>query len=177
MKLKISLKDIYGFDVKHRGCYNSKIPENSLAAFKMCLDKGKAIEIDVHILKDDSLIVFHDDNFFRLTGHNKKVRNMSYDEIKFYRLENTNEKIPLLTEVLSLIAGKVPIIIELKFDHKDYRLEKEIIKILESYEGEIYIQTFSYKSAKFMEKSAKYPVVFLFKPFKNIKKKFSSGKL
>lgn len=116
--------------IAHRGMHSIKngIPENSIKAFEKAIENSYIIELDVHILKDKSVIVFHDDNLKRMTGLNKDVRDVSYNEIKDLKLQNTNFNIPLLKDVLKLVDGKVPIIIELKTDVKCGSLEKETIK-------------------------------------------------
>ena len=121
--------------IAHRGLHNinENIPENTLKAFKNAIKNNYAIELDVHILKDGKVIVFHDKTLFRMTGVNKKIKDMNYDEIKCLKLKNTSENIPLLKEVLKLVAGKVPLIIELKSSNKVGTLEKEVMKLLENY--------------------------------------------
>ena len=70
--------------IAHRGLHNinENIPENTLKAFKNAIKNNYAIELDVHILKDGKVIVFHDKTLFRMTGVNKKIKDMNYDEIK-----------------------------------------------------------------------------------------------
>ncbi len=131
--------------IAHRGMHNIKkeIPENSLKAFAKAIDNSYIIELDVHILKDKSVIVFHDDNLERMTGVNKKVKETTYNEIKKLKLQNTNCYIPLLEDVLNLVNGKVPIIIELKTDAKCGTLEEEMIKILKQYKGQYAVKSFN----------------------------------
>ena len=64
------------------------------------------------------ILVFHDDDLERMTGVKKLVKNSLYSEIQSLNLDNTSYKIPLLEEVLNLVNGEVPIIIELKYDVK-----------------------------------------------------------
>lgn len=131
--------------IAHRGMHNIKygIPENSLEAFAKAIEYLYIIELDVHILKDKSVIVFHDDNLERMTGINKKVKETTYDEIRKLKLQNTNCYIPLLKDVLELVNGKVPIIIELKTDAKCGILEEETINILKQYKGQYAIKSFN----------------------------------
>lgn len=131
--------------IAHRGLHDIEkgIPENSIKAFKLALEKGYIIELDVHVTKDRKVIVFHDDSLFRMCGIDKKIKNMTYDEIKQYRLQNTEQYIPIFEEVLELISGEVPILIELKYDNKVGILEKELIKILKKYYGKYAIQSFN----------------------------------
>ena len=69
--------------IAHRGLFNNKdIPENSLSSFKKALDKNIPIELDVRLTKDNVLVVFHDTNLKRLTGLDKKVKDVSYSVIR-----------------------------------------------------------------------------------------------
>lgn len=131
--------------IAHRGFHNIQkgIPENSLPAFKKAIDNGYLIELDLHILKDNSVVVFHDDNLNRMTGVDKNLKDVSYDEIKNLKLQNTDTFIPLFKDVLRLVNGKVPIIIELKTDVRCGILEPEVMKILNNYSGLYAIKSFS----------------------------------
>lgn len=130
--------------IAHRGLHdiNKKIPENSKKAFKEAIKNNYIIELDLHILKDNNVVVFHDDNLKRMTGINKKIKNTTYDEIKKLKLQNTNNYIPLFKDVLKLVNGKVPIIIELKYDVKCGKLEKETMNLLKNYKGMYAVKSF-----------------------------------
>ena len=105
--------------IAHRGVHNEKdIIENSLEAFKEAVNKNYIIELDVHFLKDGEVVVFHDDNIERMTGINKNLKDCTYDEIRNIKLLNKNTYIPKFSDVLKLVDGKVPILIELKNDNK-----------------------------------------------------------
>lgn len=91
--------------IAHRGMYNEAngIPENSIKAFELAISYGYSIELDLHILKDDTVVVFHDDNLNRMTGVNKDLKNLTYSDIKDLKLQNTNYHIPLFKNVLDLV--------------------------------------------------------------------------
>ena len=133
------------------------IPENSIKAFKQAVKNNYIIELDVHILKDNSVIVFHDDNLKRMTGLDKSIREITYEEIRNLKLQNTDEHIPLLKEVLRVVDGKVPIIVELKTDTRVGLLEKETINILKDYKGKYAIKSFDPLTVFFFKKN--YPQV------------------
>ena len=127
--------------IAHRGIYdNKKIVENTIPAFKKAISKGYAIELDLHLSKDNKIIVFHDDTLDRLTDKKGKVESLPLEEIKKLKLLNV-ASIPTLEEVLELVKGEVPLLIELK-DSRGFTLEKEVSKILENYKGEFAIQSF-----------------------------------
>ena len=107
--------------VCHRGLHNEKITENSIEAFKNALNHNLAIELDVHLSKDNNLIVMHDASLKRTTSKEGIIENLTLQEIKDnYRLLN-GEAIPTLQEVLSLVSEKVPLVIELKPYKQNYK--------------------------------------------------------
>lgn len=141
--------------IAHRGIYdNKKIPENSLGSFKDALKEGYTIELDVHITKDNQIVVFHDHNLKRMTNVDNEVEKVNYTDIKDLKLLNTNYKIPLLKDVLSLVNKKVPIIIELKV--KDIKsvgtLEKTLADMLDNYDGEFAVKSFNPFSVRWFKK-------------------------
>lgn len=150
------LKEKY---IVHRGLHDKSIGalENTIKSFKRAINGGYPIELDVHLIKDDNIIVFHDDNLVRMTGIDKKVKDMTYDEIKKIRLKDSNNYIPLLKEVLDLVDGKVPLLIELKYDRKKGLLEKKVMDMLKDYKGLYAIQSFSIQSLLYLKKH--YPYV------------------
>ena len=140
--------------VAHRGYHNIEkgIPENTMSAFREAIINNLIIELDVHILKDGKIVVFHDDNLKRMTNIDKNIKDMSYDEIKDIKLLNTNETIPLFENVLKLIDGQVPLIIELKHDVKCGILEPALIKILKDYNGEYAVKSFNPLTVNYFRK-------------------------
>ena len=129
--------------IAHRGLWDHSHPENSKGAFKKYIKMGFPIELDVHILKDDTLVVFHDDNLKRMTGLDKDIKDCTYDEIKNLRLKGTKETIPLFDEVLDLVQGKVLLDIEIKTDVKSKKICKLIAEKLDNYDGRFLIKSFS----------------------------------
>ena len=136
---------LIGAYIAHRGLHNKEkgIPENSLAAFKRAVDLNIPIELDLHLLKDGNVAVFHDDNLQRMTGCDRDIKDCTYDEIRDLRLYDTEERIPLLEEVLRLVDGRVLLDIELKNDLPPGQLEPEVCKLLDSYTGDFVVKAFS----------------------------------
>lgn len=157
--------------IAHRGIHDKITPENSLSSFKRAIKKNIPIELDVHILKDNTVIVFHDDNLKRMTGVNKEVKNCTYEEIKDLFLKGTYDKIPKLSEVLELVSGKVKILIELKCDVKNHLLEDKVLEITKNYSGEILFKSFSLNAVKYMKKNTNRSVGLL---IGNVDKKIKS---
>lgn len=135
----IKFKDMH---IIHRGSYSYKYPENSIPAFRESLSKHKMIELDLHVLKDNTIIVFHDDNLKRMCNEDVLIKNLTYPEIKKYKLNGTMYEIPTFKEVLDLVGGHVMLDIELKYDVVGPRLPKEVINILKDYSGEFLLKSF-----------------------------------
>lgn len=142
--------------IAHRGFHSldKSIPENSLLAFKKAIDYGYAIELDIHVLKDGNVVVFHDDDLNRVCKKDWFLHETTYDQIKNLNLLNTNEHIPLLTDVLSLVDGKVPLLIELKPKGDYNRLCEAFLDIIKGYEGKFAIQSFNPKIINYFRKNA-----------------------
>ena len=126
--------------IAHRGVHNTKIPENTLPAFVKSVDKNYIIELDIHILKDNTIVVYHDYNIKRLTGVNKVIETLSYAQLFKVKI-NKKYTIPTLKQVIHVVDGKVPILIEVKDMNNNSKFEEELVKILDNYKGEFAIQS------------------------------------
>lgn len=140
--------------IAHRGLHNSQldIPENSLLAYQKALDAHLAIEIDVHLTQDGQLVVFHDNDLLRVCGSPLVVEESTYQQLQQYGLNQTAERIPLLSQVLELVAGQVPLLIELKLPGRDMRLCPKIAAILDDYSGKYLIQSFNTLGVRWFKK-------------------------
>lgn len=143
--------------IAHRGLWNSKLPENSMGAFKNSAEKGYPIELDVQITKDNEVIVFHDAELSRMTNTKGCVIDKPYSYIKDLKLNFTDYHAPLFSEVLEEINGKVPLLIEIKNTLKNTILSERLVKLLLNYKGEFAIQSFNPYILKFFVD--KYPVL------------------
>lgn len=142
---KTKWQHLTGWDYAHRGLYDNEhgIPENSIAAFRRAVDKGYGIELDVHLTADNQLVVFHGDTLTRMCGMNKKISSFLYSDLMQLRLLGTEEGIPLFKDVLELIDGKVPLIIELKVDGSNQNLLCPLVwQLLSRYKGDYCIESF-----------------------------------
>lgn len=129
--------------IAHRGIFDNKIvPENSLRAFEKAIRKKYIIELDVHLTKDKKIVVFHDDVLDRMTNKKGKIKTYTMEELSNTKLLNTGYTIPSLKEVLNLVNGKVPLLIEMKYDNKSFELPRLLIKELKDYNGLVAIQSF-----------------------------------
>ena len=158
--------------IAHRGLFNKGDIENSIEAFKNSIDNKCIIELDVHKTKDDQIVVFHDDNLKRLTGVDKNIIDCTLREIKELKLSN-GESIPTLKEVLTLVDGKVPLIIEIKIDSLCLILPF-LYDLLDNYNGAYVVKSFSIDIIKRIknDRSNYLRGLLIGKSFKNIIKNF-----
>ena len=100
--------------IAHRGLHSDGVPENSLAAFEAAAAHGYAVETDVRFTKDKQLVVFHDDTVDRMTDGAGSVASFPLAALRELHLGGTQERIPLFSECLSCIAGRAPLLLEIK---------------------------------------------------------------
>ncbi len=130
-------------DYAHRGLHGEGIPENSLSAFKKAMDEGVGIELDVQLSKDGKIVVFHDYSLLRMTGETCSLSEKNFHEIQTLKLGKTEETIPSFEEVLSLVNGKVPLLVELKGENFDTSLCEKVGKLLKEYNGDYCVESFN----------------------------------
>ena len=134
----------YGKNIAHRGLHekDQSIPENSLAAFARAVENGYGVELDVQLSRDGRVVVFHDDTLERVCGDKRRVDEVDFDELRTLRLCGSDEIIPTFDEVLSTIAGKTPIIVELKTGRRNKELCEKTLAALRAYKGITCIESF-----------------------------------
>jgi glycerophosphoryl diester phosphodiesterase len=100
----------------HRGYHDAarRRPENALSAFQAAVVAGYGIELDVQLTGDGHAMVFHDDTLDRMTGQRGRVADLTAAELGRIALRDSDDKIPTLAQVLARVAGRVPVLIELK---------------------------------------------------------------
>ncbi len=135
------LKNIF---YAHRGLFDneSDAPENSLAAFKRAIDAGYGMEMDIQLTKDDKLVVFHDATLKRMCGVDGNVWDYTLEELKQFKLAKSDETIPTFEEVLNLVAGKTPLIVEYKLDRPLTKVCELGDELLSKYQGVYCIESF-----------------------------------
>ena len=116
MTYKKKLDWLISRPIAHRGLHdgNRTVPENSVAAAKAAIADGYAIECDVQLSANGTPHIFHDDTLERLTGGTGAFRDLDDDRIAALRLAGTAETIPTVAKFLATIAGRVPVVMELK---------------------------------------------------------------
>lgn len=143
---KINTEAFLEWDYAHRGLFDNSlgIPENTMPAIEKALAYNYGMEFDVQITKDKRLILFHDWTMKRMSGLDKKIKDLSLKEIYKHNILDTDLKPPLFTDVLEKVDGKVPLIIELKGEGKDI---DEICfltsQILDNYKGPFMVESFN----------------------------------
>lgn len=128
--------------IAHRGLWGGEIIENSLTAYQNAVDNGYAVEIDLYASKDGVLYSFHDALLKRMTGADGYIWDYDSDYINSLKLNGSNEKIPTFRDVLHLINGKVPLLIEIK-NNPDKLIVERVLDELDEYQGEFAIQSFN----------------------------------
>ncbi len=140
--------------IAHRGLHSQdlSVPENSLLAFKKALDRGYSIELDINATKDGIVLAFHDFNLKRLCGVDLNLSDVTYEEIKHLKIHQTDEKITLLKDVLNLVDGQVPLLIEFKPHGDIHILCESFMKTINDYTGKYAIFSFHPKVVGWFKK-------------------------
>ncbi|NLG05786.1 MAG: glycerophosphodiester phosphodiesterase [Clostridia bacterium] len=129
----------------HRGLHNNDTiaPENSMKAFEKAVEAGFGIECDVQLTKDHIPVIFHDFSLKRICAKEGKISDYTYDELKNFSLCRSEEHIPRLNDLLQLVRGRVPLLIELKIEFMDLKLCEQVDKLMRDYNGIYYIESFN----------------------------------
>lgn len=129
----------------HRGLHDnaSGEPENSMEAFRRAVEAGFGIELDVQLSKDEIPVVFHDFTLQRVCGEAGKVADYTFEELQRFSLCSSGQKIPRFEEVLKLVDGRVPLIIEYKIPGGDNRVCAIADRLLQAYKGVYCIESFN----------------------------------
>ncbi len=143
--------------IAHRGYHdlNQSRWENTLSAFDAAIEHGFAIECDVHLSKDGIPIVFHDTELKRLTGTEGRLADHTASELGQLNIGGTADRVPTLKEMLERVAGRVPLVIELKGTKgSDDGLVSAVSALLASYDGHAAIMSFDHWLVRRFSKDA-----------------------
>lgn len=132
------------YDYAHRGLHNQEngVPENSEKAFSLAALCGFGMELDLQLTKDNAVVVHHDPTILRTCGEDKRIADLTLEELRQYRLFGTEERVPLFADVLRLVGGRTPLIIELKGYNDTDTLCRLAMKELEGYQGLYCVESF-----------------------------------
>ncbi|MFO8127109.1 glycerophosphodiester phosphodiesterase family protein, partial [Yoonia sp.] len=136
--------------IAHRALHDRKAGrmENSVKSIKAAIDAGYGIEIDVQLTCDGHAMVFHDDRLDRLTGETGPVRARTRAELEAIALTDDCGTIPSLEKVLEMVAGQVPLLIEIKdqdgaMGPQVGPLEAATCAALKDYAGDVALMSFN----------------------------------
>lgn len=127
----------------HRGLHGDGRAENSLTAFRAAVEAGYGIELDVRLSGDGELVVFHDETLDRVTNASGRVDEKSREELSKIKLLGTQDSVPTFAEVLRLVDGRVPLLVEIKESEGKYGATQKTIELLREYKGEFIIESFN----------------------------------
>lgn len=132
-------------DYAHRGLHDSSrlIPENSMPAFREAVKQNLAIELDIHLTRDGKVVVFHDESLKRICNAEGTVEGSTFDALQHLHLSGTSEHMPLFSDVLRYVNGRVPLLIELKLPDSNIKLCPAAWDILKDYKGPYMVQSFN----------------------------------
>ena len=167
-----------GVRYAHRGLHDASqgVPENSMAAFRRAVDHGFGAELDVHLMADGELAVVHDSDLTRVCGKKARIEDLTAAERKDYPLMGTEETIPLLREVLALLEGRTPLVIELKVERGNANaLTDAVMKALEGWNGTFCVESFH--PAALLRLKERYPWVIRGQLSQNFMKGSETGNL
>lgn len=138
----------------HRGLHGPGCPENSLAAFERACRAGCGIELDVQMTRDGQLVVFHDDDGARMTGKGGLIREMTLSQVRALRLAGGDERIPTFDEVLALVNGRVPLLVEIKSAPGIGAITKKTVERLREYGGRFLMQSLDPRCLLWLRRNA-----------------------
>ena len=153
---KLNCRQLTGWDYAHRGLYSNTrgIPENSLPAFSAAVREGYGIELDVRLTADQVPVVHHDDTLERTCGDARRVDETYLKDIRSLKLFGTQCSVPTFDEVLELVNGQVPLIIELKTDSRKRKLAELVYERLQEYPGVYCIESFDPFAVQWFRRNA-----------------------
>jgi glycerophosphoryl diester phosphodiesterase len=137
----------------HRGMHDDQRAENSLSAFAAAKENGFGIELDVRLSRDGELVVFHDADLTRMVGKEGKVIDFTAAELKEMSLAGTKDGIPTLREVLDLIDGAVPLLIEIKMGTGESGVAEKFLEVIDGYKGDYIVESFHPIALKIVKKA------------------------
>lgn len=142
------------FRYAHRGYHDKPtVPENSMAAFHRAISNLYGAELDVHLMRDGNLAVIHDSSLLRTAGADVAIEDLTAEELADYRLEGTEERIPLLSEVLALFEDRTPLIVELKPERGNHaELAAATVALLDKYRVSYCIESFDPRCLMWLKK-------------------------
>lgn len=142
--------EFLGKPITHRGLHDRAkgVIENSAGAVRAAVAAGYGMEVDVQLTSDGAAMVFHDERLDRLTDESGPIRGWAARDLVKLVLTGSEETVPTLPEVLEIVGGKVPLLIELKDQSggtgsSTDELERAVAKALKGYAGPVAVMSFN----------------------------------
>ena len=152
---KADLERLGALPFAHRGLHGAGRVENSRAAFEAAITAGHGIELDVQLSRDGEAVVFHDYKLERLTGATGDVAARTTAELKALKLTGTSESLATLAEILFLVGGQVPLLIEVKAPERSVtRLCLAVFRALAGYRGPVGVMSFNPEVGRWFARQA-----------------------
>ncbi len=142
-KKREQMQKYKGVKFAHRGLHDQEKAENSISAFAAAVECGYGIELDVRLSKDGELVVFHDDTLDRMTEATGRVDSLTAEELSRLHLGGTGDGVPTFREVLRIVDGRIPLLVEMKEDLGKYGVAKKTAEVLKEYHGEYIVESFN----------------------------------
>lgn len=144
----------------HRGLHDGGVPENSSSAFAKAALSGYGIELDVQRANDGTPVVFHDDTLDRMTAETGPLARRNAAQLGAIALAGSAQTIPTLRQVLQEVAGRVPVLIEIKSD-RNARISAlclAVRRVLEGYTGPHAVMSFDPRVSRWFWKHSPFTV-------------------
>ncbi|MFN3389380.1 MAG: glycerophosphodiester phosphodiesterase family protein, partial [Allosphingosinicella sp.] len=152
---KADLARLIALPFAHRGLHGPGVPENSRAAFRAAIAAGHGIELDVRASGSGAVYVFHDETLERLTDGTGAFLDLTPAALAATRLRGCDEAVPALSEALALIAGRVPLLVEVKAPRRRIApLCAAVEAALAGYEGPVAVMSFNPEVARWFSAHA-----------------------
>lgn len=149
------LSELFAKPFAHRGLHGRGIVENSRAAFAGAIEAGHGIELDVQVTADGEAMVFHDYDLRRLADAEGRLADMTAKAIETHKLKGTDEPIPTLAEILALIGGRAPLLIEVKSPGRAIApLCAAVKRAIDPYIGPVAVMSFNPRIGRWFAKHA-----------------------
>lgn len=139
--------------IAHRGYHwVAGIDENSWEAFELALEAGVPFECDLHLSKDGEVFIHHDNDLLRMASNPAYISELTSHELKKIKTTHSGKGIVSLKQLLKLVQGRVPIVLEIKRTRLDNDLEKRTLEVLKHYRGDFALQSFHPQSLLYIKK-------------------------
>ncbi len=140
----------------HRGLHSQRsgVPENTLEAFDVAARHGYGIELDVRLSADGVPVVYHDDTIERLCRIDKRVDELTADQLSKLRVSGSDQFIPRFSEALEIIGGRTPLIVELKPGKDIPALCEKVWALLKDYGGVCAVESFDPRALSWFKRHA-----------------------